>query len=327
MTFGPLSRTLAVCMAAAVTVAASDLHAQQFPDKPVRLVVPYAPGGAMDAAARIVAGELTKALGQTVIVDNRAGGAGTIGTAHVAKAPADGYTLCFCVTGVMTITPLSDPKVPYKPLEDLMPVSHVHNMENVIMARRDLPADDLQGLIALSKSRPNGLSFGTPGAGGTHHLGGEWLKNETGAKLVHVAYKGEGPAVNDVLAGHIDLVFGTAAVAAPFAKEGRLKVIANLGPTRSKLLPDVKTVAESGFPNYSWVNFVGINAPAGTPAPVLDTLSNAVMKVMRDPAMQERFHGMGFEPVGSSPKEYEALLRRETETWARLLKTTNIVRE
>jgi tripartite-type tricarboxylate transporter receptor subunit TctC len=323
----PLLPNLTRCLVLAAVAVAGAVHADTFPSKPVRLVVPYAPGGAMDAAARMVATELTKALGQTVVVDNRAGGAGTTGTAYVAKAPADGYVLCFCVTGVMTITPLSDPKVPYKPLEDLLPVSHVHNMENVIMGRRDLPANDLKELVALTKSKPDGVTFGTPGAGGTHHLGGEWLKNETGAKLVHVPYKGEGPAVNDLLAGHVDLVFGTAAVAAPLLKEGRIKVIANLGGGRSKLLPEVKTVAESGYPNYAWENFVGINVPAGTPAPVVDTLARAVIKVMADPAMKERFYSMGFSPVGSGPREYADLLRRETATWSRLLKTTSLTRE
>jgi tripartite-type tricarboxylate transporter receptor subunit TctC len=312
---------------AALALGAASVAAQTFPNRPLKLVVPYAPGGAMDAAARMVATELTKNLGQTVVVDNRAGGAGTIGTASVAKSPPDGYTLCFCVTGVMTITPLSDPKVPYKPLEDLVPVSHVHNMENVVMARRDLAANDLAELVALAKAKPEGVTYGTPGAGGTHHLGGEWLKSETGAKLVHVPYKGEGPAVNDLMAGHVDLVFGTAAVAAPLVKEGKIKVLANLGPTRSKLLPDVKTVAESGYPKYAWVNFVGINVPAGTPAAVIDTLAQAVAKSMRDPAMRERFHGMGFEPIGSSPREYATLLRRETDTWSRLLKTTNLSRD
>jgi tripartite-type tricarboxylate transporter receptor subunit TctC len=326
MRLAPLLQTLARALVLAAA-AAGLAHADTYPSKPVRLVVPYAPGGAMDAAARIVATELTKTLGQTVLVDNRAGGAGTTGTAYVAKAPPDGYVLCFCVTGVMTITPLSDPKVPYKPLEDLVPVSHVHNMENVIMARRDLPANDLKELVALAKSKPEGVTFGTPGAGGTHHLGGEWLKNETGAKLVHVPYKGEGPAVNDLLAGHVDLVFGTAAVAAPLAREGKIKVIANLGGSRSKLLPEVRTVAEAGYPGYAWENFVGINAPAGTPAPVVDTLSRAVAKVMAEPAMKERFHSMGFNPVGSSPREYAELLRRETATWSRLLKTTNLSRE
>ncbi|MCW7538820.1 tripartite tricarboxylate transporter substrate binding protein [Aquabacterium sp. A7-Y] len=324
-----LTRRVTVALAALATLGAVSpaALAQAYPNKPVKLVVPYAPGGAMDAAARIVATELTKTLGQTVLVDNRAGGAGTLGTHYVAKAEADGYTLCFCVTGVMTITPLSDPKVPYDPLKDLMPVSHVHNMENVIMARKDLPANTFKELIALAKSRTQGLTFGTPGAGGTHHLGGEWLQRETGVKLVHVPYKGEGPAVGDLLGGQIDMVFGTAAVAAPLVKAGKVKVLANLGKNRSKLLPDVPTVAESGYPNYSWVNFVGINVPAGTPAPVVKTLADSVIKTMHDPALIERFHSMGFEPVGSSTKDYARLLQRETATWGELLKTTTLTRD
>jgi tripartite-type tricarboxylate transporter receptor subunit TctC len=314
-----------------IAVASMLLHAAswaaspaEYPNRPIRLVVPYASGGAMDAGARIVAKDLASVLGQPVVVDNQTGGAGTVGTAYVTRQPPDGYTLCFCVTGVMTITPLSDPNVPYKPLSDLVPVSHVHNMENVIMARKDLPAADFKSLLALSKKGE--LTYGTPGAGGTHHLGGEMLKRETGIAMRHVPYRGEGPAVVDLLGGQIDLVMGSAAVAAPLLKEGKIKVIANLGPRRSKLLPDVKTVAESGFPNYSWVNFVGINAPAKTDPAIVQRLSTAVAKIVQTPAMRERFYGMGFEPVGSTPEEYAELLKRETALWSTALKTVDLQR-
>jgi len=302
-------------------------NAQSFPNKPIKLVVPYAAGGAMDAAGRIVATELTKVLGQPVVVDNRAGGAGTTGTNSVVRSTPDGYTLCFCVTGVMTITPISDPTVPYKPLTDLIPISHIHNMENVLMTRKDLPANNLAELIALSNSKSDGLTFGSSGAGGTYHLSGEWLKEEAGMKLVHVPYRGEAPAIVDLLSGQIDLVFGTLASAAPHAKDGKIKLIANLGKNRSKLLPQLKTVSELGYPNYYWSNFVGINAPAGTPQSTVDILEKAAMTIMKDPAMRERFNSLAFEPVGSSAKDYAALLKRETETWTRLVKANPIKRD
>jgi tripartite-type tricarboxylate transporter receptor subunit TctC len=319
-----------ILMGAAATTGAmisGIAYAQSFPLKPIKLVVPYAAGGAMDAAGRIVATELTKVLGQPVVVDNRSGGAGTTGTHSVVKSAPDGYTLCFCVTGVMTITPISDPTVPYKPLTDLIPISHIHNMENVLMSRKDLSANNLAELIALSNTKSDGLTFGSAGAGGTYHLSGEWLKEEAGVKLIHVPYRGEGPAINDLLAGQIDLVFGTLASAAPHAKDGKIKLIANLGKNRSKLFPQLKTISELGYPNYYWSNFVGLNAPAGTPQSTIDVLEKAAMTIMKDPAMRERFNNLAFEPVGSSAKEYAALLKRETETWTRLVKANPIKRD
>jgi tripartite-type tricarboxylate transporter receptor subunit TctC len=321
----PLAR--AALAAAALAAAAHAGAADAFPGKPVRLVVPYAPGGALDASARLVAQEMAHLLGQPVVVDNKPGGAGTLGADLVAKAPADGYTLCWCPTGPLTITPLSDPKVPYQPLKDLVPVSQAITMDNVIMARRDFPAATLKEMVAYSKTAPKGVTFGTPGAGGTHHLGGEWLQAETGAKLVHVPYKGENPAVSDLLGGQIDLVLGSAALAAPLVKEGKVKVIANLGSTRSRLLPELPTVAESGWPHYGWANFIGINAPAGTPQPVIDTLARAAAKAVRAPALREKFAGLGFEPVGSTPRDYAAFLQRETAIWSRQLQTTTLTRD
>lgn len=315
-------------LAAALALPAlGTAHAQAFPTKPVRLVVPYAPGGALDGSARIVAAEMARTLGQPVIVDNRPGGAGTLGADQVAKSPPDGYTLCWCPTGPLTITPLSDPKVPYQPLRDLVPVSHAINMDNVIMARRNFPAGTLKELLALAKTTPAGFTYGTPGAGGTHHLGGEWLRSETGVNLVHVPYKGENPAVADLLGGQIDLVMGSAALAAPLLHEGKIKVIGNLGAERSKLLPQIATVAESGFPSYGWTNFIGVNAPAGTPAAVVDALSKAVAKAVREPAVQEKFVTLGFQGVGSTPAQYASFLQKETATWGRLLKTTTLTRD
>jgi tripartite-type tricarboxylate transporter receptor subunit TctC len=304
------------------------LAAQQpFPSKPVRLVVPYAPGGALDVSARIVASEMTKTLGQPVVVENRPGGAGTMGADFVSKSAPDGYVLCWCPTGPLTITPLSDPKIPYQPLRDLVPVSHVIDMENVLMARRDFPANDMKELVAAAKKSPSGFTFGTPGSGGTHHLGGEWLRQETGVQLVHVPYKGENPAVADLIGGQIDLVLGSASLAAPLLKEGKIKVIANLGTARSKLMPEVATVAEAGYSNYGWYNFIGINAPAGTSTAVINALSAAADKAVHEPSISEKFVGMGFAGIGGTPAEYGRFLDKETSMWGRLLKTTSITRE
>jgi tripartite-type tricarboxylate transporter receptor subunit TctC len=311
------------CALAAFALSA---HAQAFPARqPIKLVVPFAPGGATDVAARIVATEMGKHLGQTVIVENKPGGAGALAAEFVARATPDGYTLCFCTTGPITILHQVDPKLPYQPARDLLPVSHVHNVENVILARTTLAATNLRELSGLSRAREP--SFGSPGAGGTQHLAGEWLAVEMGIKLMHVPYKGETPAFQDLAGGQIDLAFGSVLSAAPLVKDGKVRAIANLGFQRSKLLPDVPTVAEQGYPNYAWSNFVGVHTPAGTPRTVIDQVSTAVAKTMKDPAVQEKFTGLGLEAVGSTPEEYAAVIRRETANWERVLKTVRLARE
>ncbi|MBX6317498.1 tripartite tricarboxylate transporter substrate binding protein [Pigmentiphaga sp.] len=316
-----------LAMGALALAPLSAIHAQEFPNRPIRLVVPYPAGGAMDVSARVVAQELNNVLKQAVIVENRAGGAGTLAADYVSKAKPDGYTLCWCPTGPLVITPLSDATVPYDPLKDLAPVNHTLNFENVLMARKDLPASDMKQLLELGRNAKEPLTYSTPGAGGTHHLGGEWLKKETGLNLMHVPYKGENPAVTAVMAGQIDMAFASALIAAPAVKDGRAKLIANVGPTRSKLLPDLPTVSELGFPNYAWVNFVGVNAPAGTPPAIIEQLSKAIAQAARTPAVENRLAEMGITVVGGGPTEYEAFLRKEMQTWGNLLKTTNVTRE
>lgn len=301
---------------------------QAFPSRPLQLVVPFPPGGAVDAAARLVAKGMSNTLHQTVVVDNRSGAAGTVGTDYVAKSRPQGYILCWCPTGPLTLTPLSDPGgVPYKPLEDLLAVSEVVKMDNVIMARRDLPAKSLKDMQALSLQQGREFTFGTPGAGGTHHLGGNWLSNMSGIKLRHIPYKGEAPAISDLLGGQIDLVFGTAMAAAPLVASGKIRILANLGTTRSRLLPDVPTVAEAGFPGYGWHNFVGINVAAGTPPDIVSTLAEAARNAVRDPAIQQKLKDVGMQPVGSSPAEYTRFLQSETATWQKLLSSTPVSRQ
>lgn len=307
---------------------AAQAQDQAYPTRPLRLIVPFPAGGGVDAAARLVAAGMGKTLGQTVIVENRAGAAGTVGTELVAKSRPDGYTLCWCPTGPLTLTPLSDPAVVmYHPLEDLMGVSEVVEMDNVIMARSDFPLDTLQAMQELSRNEGRQFTYGTPGAGGTHHLGGEWLANMTGIKLRHVPYKGESPAVADLLGGHIDLVFGTALAAYPHVTAGKFKVLANLGKVRSQLLPQAPTVAEAGFPSYGWNNFIGINVRAGTPTGVVQKLAGAISRAVQDPAVQHDFTTMGMRPVGSSPAAYEDFLRKETAIWRKLLAETPLSRQ
>jgi tripartite-type tricarboxylate transporter receptor subunit TctC len=313
----------AFCTLAAMTLSA---HAQTFPARqPIKLIVPFAPGGATDVAARIVATEMGKHLGQTVVVENKPGAAGALGAEFVARAAPDGYTLCFCTTGPITIMHQVDPNLSYQPSRDLLPVSHVHNVENVIVARPSLQVGSLGELTALARSR--GLNAGSPGAGGTHHLALEWLSAEMGVTLTHIPYKGETPAFSDVMGGQIDLASGSVLSAAPLLKDGKVRAIANPGSKRSKLLPDVATVAEQGYPAYGWSNFVGIHTPAGTPRAVIDQVAVAVAKTMKDATVQEKFSGLALEPVGSTPEEYAAVITRETAKWARVLKSVKLSRQ
>jgi tripartite-type tricarboxylate transporter receptor subunit TctC len=230
------------------TVIAAPAAAQAYPSKAVRLVVPFAAGGVTDVMARLIGGEMARHLGQPVTVDNRAGAGGAIAAEHVAKSPADGYTLCFCTTGPMALIPILDARLPYDPLRDLAPVSHLHNVDNVIIARPTLPANTVAELVALARSNPDKLTYGTPGIGGPQHLSGELLNTMAGIRLVHVPFKGEAPSITDLMGGQIDLVFASVLAAVPHIKSGKVKAVAVPHRTRAELLPDVPTVAEGLTP-------------------------------------------------------------------------------
>lgn len=320
-----LASTLLTCAAGlALTTPAA---AQSFPSKPIRLVVPFAAGGVTDVMARLVGGEMAKHLGQPLVIDNRLGAGGAIAAEFVAKAPADGYTLCFCTTGPMALIPILDPKLAYNPLRDLAPVSHLHNVDNVIIARADLPASTIAQVVALAKANPDKITYGTPGIGGPQHLSGELMNTMAGIKLVHVPFKGEAPSITDLMGGQIDLVFASVLAAVPHIKSGKVKAIAVPHRTRAKLLPEVPSVAESGYPGYEISNFVGINAPAGTPAAVIDRLYAAVAVAIATPAVQERMIAEGLTPVGSRPEAYAEFLRSEHDKWARVIKQAGLTRQ
>ena len=301
--------------------------AQSFPSKPIRLVVPFAAGGVTDVMARLVGGEMAKNLGQPLVIDNRLGAGGAIAAEFVAKAPADGYTLCFCTTGPMALIPILDPKLPYNPQRDLAPVSHLHNVDNVIIARADLPANTIAQVVALAQASPDKITYGTPGIGGPQHLSGELMNSMAGIRLLHVPFKGEAPSITDLMGGQIDLVFASVLAAMPHIKSGKVKAIAVPHRTRAKLLPQVPTVAESGYPGYEISNFVGINAPAGTPAVVIDRLYAAVAAAISTTAVQERMISEGLTSVGSRPEAYADFLRSEHDKWTRVIKQAGLTRQ
>jgi tripartite-type tricarboxylate transporter receptor subunit TctC len=306
---------------------AAPAGAQAFPSRPVRLVVPFAAGGVTDVMARLIGGEMARHLGQPVTVDNRAGAGGAIAAEHVAKSPPDGYTLCFCTTGPMALIPILDARLPYDPLRDLAPVSHLHNVDNVIIARPTLPASSVAELVALARSNPDKLTYGTPGIGGPQHLSGELLNTMAGIRLVHVPFKGEAPSITDLMGGQIDLVFASVLAAVPHIKSGKVKAVAVPHRTRAELLPDVPTVAESGYPGYEISNFVGINAPAGTPGAVIERLYESVAAAIAQPAVRQRMVAEGLTPVGSRPEAYEAFLRSEHQKWSGVIRQAGLTRQ
>jgi tripartite-type tricarboxylate transporter receptor subunit TctC len=319
-----VTRSTLLIAAMLTLAAASSACAQDWPKaRPVHLVVPFAPGGATDVLGRLIGGELAKVLGQAVVVDNKAGAAGSIGTDLVAKSPPDGYTICFCTTGPQAILPHLT-KLPFDPQKDLVPVVHIHNVPNVLLSRSRFEASSVKELVARAKDRPGTITYASTGQGGPQHLAGEYFQKLAGIKLVHVPYKGENPAFVDLVGGQIDLAMGSIAVAEPLLAAGKIKAIAVTGMRRSPLLPNVPTVAESGFPNYEAFTLVGLNVPAGTPQDIVDRLNQAANQVLATPAVRERMLGMGVDPVGGTAKGYADFLKSEYEKNGRIVNEGNI---
>ncbi|HSV44703.1 MAG TPA: tripartite tricarboxylate transporter substrate binding protein [Ramlibacter sp.] len=317
-----LCRAMFAAAAVASSLFAGGANAQDYPNRTVRLIVPFAAGGATDVLGRLIGQELSKQLGQPVVVENKAGAAGAIGTDLVAKAPPDGYTLCFCTTGPQVVLPFLT-KLPYDPVKDLVPVIHVHNVPNVLLARPELPANNVAELIAQAKKQPGRISFASTGNGGPQHLAGELFQHLTRSKLIHVPYKGENLAFTDLAGGQIDTSFGSITVAEPLIKAGKIKALAVTGLQRSPALPNVPTVSETvkGFTAYT---FVGINVPKGTPQPVIDRLNRAVNLVLFNQAVRERMIGMVVEPVGGTADAYADFLRKERAKWSDVIKQAKV---
>lgn len=294
--------------------------AQTFPAKPVRLVVPFAPGGATDIVARTIAAEMSKTLGQPVVVENRAGNAGAVGADLVAKSPPDGYMLCLCTVGGLVTIPLLQPGLSYSPTRDLAPVSQVNDVELGIFARETLGASTLPQVIALAKSSSKRISIATPGSGSPNNLAVELLKITAKVDLLHVPYKGDGQAILGLLSGDVDLYLGGIATALPQVRAGKIKPIAGTGTQRSRLLPDVPTVAESGFPGYDATVFAGIVVAAGTPAAIIDKLQKSIAAAVALPSVRTTFDTQGVVPVGSTAEAFAQVIVRNTEKWSRVLK-------
>lgn len=301
------------------------VHAQdQWPSKPIRLIVPFTPGGVTDTSGRLIAENLGKRLGQQVVVDNKPGASGNIGTALAKAAPADGYTLVLGFDGTMVINPHVFSKLPFDTVKDFTPVGKIGDATLILVANPDVPVKGLADVIALSKSRPGGLSFGTSGTGGTPHIAGELLKLRTGANLTHVPYKGGGQAMTDVLGGTIPLVYTAVAGAHGHVKSGKLKALAVSSAQRTSALPDVPTFVESGVPDFVVNSWVGLLAPAGTPAAMVTRLNTELNAVLNDATVREKLRVMGIEPAPGTPEQYRDEIRRDLDRYGAVVKSAGI---
>lgn len=315
-----LLAVLGLAAAGALTVHLPAFAQANFPDKTIRIVVPYPPGGATDVSARILAGEMGKILGQSVIVENKPGVAGVVGTDMVVRSPADGYTLVFGGPGNLTLRPIMDPNLSYKVEKDLAPISHVVTYDHLLIVRNGLPARSVQEFIKVAQERK--LNYGSSGTGGPQHLAMELFKFMTHTDMTHVPYKGESPALLDLVGERVDAAILSSAVAGQLIKSGKVRAIAATNPYRSKTFPDLPTVSEAGVPGYEMVSYGGLLAPAGTSAPVLDKLQRAAMDAMKVPAVQQQFYDAGLFPIGGSAADFTKLLRSEREKWAPIIKSS-----
>jgi tripartite-type tricarboxylate transporter receptor subunit TctC len=319
-----LKRVLAVLALAAGVLVVPLAAAQDYPNRPLRIVVPFAPGGVADNSARVIADKLGQRLGQQVLVENRAGASGNIGSEQVAKAAPDGYTLLLGFDGTLVVNPHTFAKMPFDTLRDFAPVTKLGDAILILVAHPSVPAKNVAELVAYSKTQPGGLAYGSSGTGGTPHLAGELLKQRTGANLVHVPYKGGGQAIVDVVGGQIPLTYTAIATAQQYVKNGRLKGVATSSEKRSASLPDVPTFIESGVPGFVVSSWTGIMAPAGTPKPIVDRLQKELAAVLADPDVRARYEVLGIEPVGNTPEQFTEQIRADLARWEKVVKQAGI---
>jgi len=316
---GAMMRTFLLLMAGTLAVPAV---AQSYPVKSIRLIVPSTPGGGPDIMARAVGQKLTEAWGQTVVVENRGGAGGIIGSEAAAKAPADGYTLVMANAGSHAVNASLYAKLPYDPVKDFAPVTLVSSAPNILIVHPSLPAKTVRELIVLAKQKPDTLTFGSGSNGSTAHLTGELFKLAAGVCLVHVPFKGAPAAVVGVMSGEVALAFPNIPPALPQVKAGKLRALGVTTLTRAAAAPEVPTLAEAGLPGFEAVAWFGVLAPAGTPRDIVVKLSQEIARIVRTPEMQERLRLEGAEAVGSTPEQFAETIRRDIAKWAAVVKAS-----
>lgn len=315
-----LATGLALCIASA-TFAPEVTAAQTYPDKPIRMIVPWNPGGTSDTIARILGQKMTESWGQQIVIDTRAGASGIIGTEVAMRAPADGYTLLHANMSQFATNP-SLYKVNYDTLRDFAPISMVALAPQLLVVHPGVPAKSVQELVQLARAKPGSLNFGSGGAGTLAYPAGELFKSMTGVNLVHVPYKGTILALNDLLAGRLEIVFSDMPIALPHAKSGRARALAVTSAKRTPLLPDMPTVAESGVPGYALDNSWGVFARQSTPRPIIAKLNAEIVRIHALQDVKTRYAGFGLEAVSSTPDEYRKFIQSEAEKFGRIIKST-----
>jgi tripartite-type tricarboxylate transporter receptor subunit TctC len=314
---------LSLALSLAATVNA---NAQAWPTRPIKLIVPYAPGGSADIVARMVTEEWAKALGGVMVVDNRAGAGGNLGVDAVAKSAPDGYTIGLHTVS-LAINPALTPKMPYDTLKDLAPIGMVASSQHVLVVPDNLKATDVKSLIALLKAEPGKHNFASAGAGSTFHMAAELFKATADVPMEHIPYRGGGPALVDTIAGQVSLSFPVLSAAQPHVQSGKLRALGVTGSKRSPLMPNVPTIAEAGLPKYSFETWFIVFAPAATPKPVIEKLNASLNQALRSPAVTDRMTKEGFDPIPSTPAEARARVEKELPQWAKLIKERGIKAE
>lgn len=315
-------KTLAAIGTASFAIGAA--VAQTYPNKPIRVIVPFPPGGGNDALIRVIAPKLSEALGQILVIDNRAGAGGNIAAEITAKSPPDGYTLLMGFSTVLTTNKSLYSKVAFDPIKDFAPVTQLATAQYMLVVHPSVAAKNVNELVALAKSKPGSLNYASSGVGTPLHLAAELFKRRAGVNMVHIAYKGGGPASAAMLSGEAQLMFSSMAASLQHVRAGKLRALGVTGLKRSLLAPDIPTLDESGFRGFNVTAWGSLVAPAGTPRHIVDVLNAKTVKVLRMPEMREPINNVGYEPTGTTPEQLAQMIKTESATWAKVIRDANI---
>lgn len=319
-----MNRLVAWAVLAVLALSGASVQADDFPNKPIRFIVPAAAGGPTDVTARMLAERMSATLGQPVIVEPRAGAGGNVGAEVVAKAQPDGYTILMATIGTHAINQTLYKKLPFDPIKDFTPISQVVQYPLLLIVNPNVPAKSVKELIDYAKANPGKLNRASGGNGTSMHLSGELFVHQAGVDMPHVPYKGSAPALTDLVAGHVQVMFDSMITALPLVNAGQLRALGVTGAQRSPVVPNLPTIAEAGVPGYSATGWIGVVAPANTPPAVVEKLHASIVKALTDPALRDKLTAQAAEPVGSSPAEFAAFIRAETDKWAKAVRGANL---